>query len=170
MTLLAGTAWAQQRPALNFDPNRIEFATPWAQSSPCLGDRSDPVCLAQTIVVCEVFMLRPECADPRYDGHDNPQAHDRVEYRIARAGIVPFERLEAMQESLLGEYDLDRHPMTVRRATIAQFVVRRSICPSSDASCEGALWTDILVMVERTRRGWTLVVSGLFSRDDWYAD
>ncbi|MFM7347216.1 MAG: hypothetical protein ACKO1J_17825, partial [Tagaea sp.] len=89
LTLLAGTAGAQDRPALRFDPDKIEFATPWAQSSPCLGDRSDPMCTAHTIIVCATFSARPECADfPRQHKFSNPQGWTRVEYRIVAAGIV----------------------------------------------------------------------------------
>jgi hypothetical protein len=168
--LAGGPAGAQSRPELRFDPNRIEFATPWAQSSPCLGDRSDPVCLAQTAVVCGILVGRPECRNERFGQYSNPQDHDRIEYRISRAGIVPFERVEAMQEDLLGEADIELSPMTARRAVIAQFVVRRSLCSASEASCEGALWTDILVVVERTRRGWTFVLSQLHFGDGWYAE
>ncbi|MFM7347214.1 MAG: hypothetical protein ACKO1J_17815 [Tagaea sp.] len=130
----------------------------------------DPVCLAQTAVVCGILGLRPECKNKQYGRYHNPQSHDRVEYRIARTGIVPFERLEAMQGDLLGEYDLDRNPMTRRRAVIAQFVIRRSFCLAIDASCEGSLWTDILVVVERTRRGWIFVLSRQYFGEGWYAD
>ncbi|MFM7346770.1 MAG: hypothetical protein ACKO1J_15545 [Tagaea sp.] len=170
LTLLAGTAGAQDRPALRFDPDKIEFATPWAQSSPCLGDRSDPICFVQTMIVCGILETRPECSACRFGRYYNPQRHDRIEYRIARAGLVPFERLEAMQENLLGEYDLDRNPMTRRRAVTAQFVIRQSVCPAIDASCEGSLWTDILIVVERTPRGWIPIVYGPLFQGDWFAD
>lgn len=170
MALLAGPADAQQRPALRFDPNRIEFATPWAQSSPCLGDTRDPICLAQTVVVCGILGRRAECQDRGYGRHHNPERHDRIEYRIARAGIVPYERLETMQEILFGTLDVDRTPMTARRAVIAQIVMRQNICPASEASCEGSLATDILVILEHTRRGWTHQWSGIFLRDLWFAD
>ncbi|MCM0021491.1 MAG: hypothetical protein NBV67_15985 [Tagaea sp.] len=170
LALLAGSAAAQNRPALRFDPNKIEFATPWAQSSPCLGDRSDPVCFVQTMVVCGVVEQRPECSGGHYSLVYNPQRYDRIEYRVARGGIVPFERLEAMQEALLGEIDVDLSPMTARRAVVAQFWVRQSMCPASGASCEGSLWTDFLIVVERKRRGWVFVVSDRYDRYRWYAD
>ena len=170
LALLAGQAVAQQRPELRFDPNKIEFATPWAQSSSCLGDTRDPICLAQTVVVCGILERRAECTDPRYGGHHNPQGHDRIEYRIARAGIVPFDRLEAMQEDLLGEYDLHRFPMTLRRAVIAQIHIRQSYCPAREASCEGFLGAELSVLVERTRRGWKYVTTTWYSRYAWYAD
>lgn len=169
-TLLAGAADAQQRPVLNFDPNRIEFATHWAQSSPCLGDTSDPVCLAETMVVCGFIEHRSECVRGRHERYYNPQRYDRVEYRIARAGIVPFERLEEMQENLLGHVSVDLSPMTARRATVAQFLIRQSVCFARDASCEGSLWTDILVVVERTRRGWIPVLYGPSFHDTWFAE
>jgi hypothetical protein len=77
--LLVGPAGAQQRPTLRFDPNRIEFATPWAQSSPCLGDRSDPMCTAHAIVVCETLARRPECGDfPRLRTFSNPYGWTRA--------------------------------------------------------------------------------------------
>lgn len=170
LTLLAGTAGAQGRPELRFDPNKIEFATPWAQSSPCLGDTRDPVCFVQTMVVCGVVEQRPECSGGRYGSYYNPQRYDRIEYQIARGGIVPFERLEAMQEALLGEIDVDLSPMTARRAVVAQFWVRQSICPASSASCEGSLWTDFLIVVERKRRGWKSVAFRFYSSEYWYAD
>jgi hypothetical protein len=170
LALLAGPADAQQRPALRFDPNRIEFATPWAQSSPCLGDTRDPICLAQTVVVCWILHGRPECAGGLYAKHFNPQNHDRIEYRIVRAGIVPLARLEEMQESLFGSLDVDRAPMAARHAVIAQIVIRQNTCPAGEASCEGFLATDNLIIVERKRRGWTLQWGRDFRRYDWYAD
>lgn len=170
LVLLAGTADAQQRPTLRFDPNRIEFATPWAQSSPCLGDTSDPVCFVQTMVVCGIIEDRAECKAGGYSLVYNPHRYDRIEYRIARGGVVPLERLEAMQESVLGEIDVDLSPMAARRAVVAQFWVRQSICPASDASCEGSLWTDFLIVVERTRRKWVFVISLPYDSYKWYAD
>ena len=168
--LLAGPIASQDRPALRFDPNQIEFATPWAQSSLCLGDMHDPSCLAQTVVICSILLNRTECGKHLSGGYDNPLNYDRIEYRILRAGYVAFERLEAMQEHLLGQFDSARHPMAIRRAVIAQYLIRRNICPAAEANCEGFLATDVLVILELTRRGWGLVNSQLFGRADWYAD
>jgi hypothetical protein len=168
--ILGFAAHAQERPALRFDPNRIEFATPWAQSSPCLGDRTDPICTAQTVVACGILTLRAECVGRRYGLHHNPQRHDRIEYRIVRAGIVPFERLEEMQENLIGFIDVDLSPMTARRAVIAQIVIRWNMCPASEASCEGYLASSQMVAIERTRRVWAPVTGGSDADHDWYAD
>ncbi len=170
MIALAAASAAAQSKLPPFDPARIEFATPTTQSSTCLGDRRDAQCLAQTVVICGILPARRECVGQDYPGHYNPDRYERIEYRTQRAGIVPFEQLEAMQEFLFSAVDVDQAPMTKRRAVIAQYMIQQRICANHATRCDGAPWVGILVTLEQIRGRWIYIHSALHHHDRWFAD
>jgi hypothetical protein len=171
LALLVGPASAQQRPTLRFDPNRIEFATPWAQSSPCLGDRSDPMCTAHAILVCATFSRRPECGDfPRQHKFSNPQGWTRVEYRIVAAGIVSHEAVRRFDQS----NDRERFEPLSGLAYIAPGVLQVRImdrtCGPDAADCSTAPWRDLMIVAERRRGTWSYVEYMSFRGGVWLVE
>ena len=165
------SAQAPQRPPLVYDPDKLEFATPWAQSSPCLGDYSDPICIAATVVVCGVLRERPECRpDDRYQRHYNPLNGNRIEYRILRAGYVPKDRLEYFEEYVLGAPEIRNFRLARRKATAAQIAIRQRICDPRRAACDVEIEAAILVNLEWQNRRWIYLNASMFRDDDWAAE
>jgi hypothetical protein len=169
-------AWAlpvmgQERPALVFDQDKIEWALPWAQSSPCLGDTSDAFCLAATVVVCGVLRDRPECL-PRgtYQPHYNPLGGNRIEYRVVRAGYVPFTNLWVFENHVIRDTEFETDLLVRRRAVAAQIVIRQKICDPWRPLCESDRETDILANLELRNGRWLLLGSTIHYPDLWKAD
>lgn len=171
LALFAGQAGAQQRPALNFDPNKIEFATPWAQSSPCLADRTDPMCTAHAIVVCATFSNRPECADfPRQHKFSNPQGWTRVEYRIVAAGIVTRAAVRRFDEITSRERFEAESGLAYVAPGILQVRVMDRACGPNVADCSAVPWRDLMIVAERRRGVWGYVEYMSFRGGVWLVD
>ena len=162
---------AQERPALIYDSDKIEFATPWAQSSPCLGDTSDAFCLAATVVVCGVIRDRYECL-PRgtYQPHHNPLGGSRIEYRVVRAGYVPTENLWSLENRVIRATSFETDFLVRRRAVAAQIVIRQKICDPARPPCEPDRETDILLTLELRSGRWHLLDSTIHYSDLWRAE
>jgi hypothetical protein len=171
LSLWALPAAGQERPGLTFDPDRIEWALPWAQSSLCLGDASDAFCLAATVVVCGVVRERRECL-PRgtYQPHHNPLGGNRIEYRIVRAGYVPRHRLSYLEDAVILLPDVLRLRERREPPTVAQIVIRQRICDPRQPPCATDRETDIVVHLERLDRRWLYLNSSLFRLDDWMSE
>ncbi|MCM0020061.1 MAG: hypothetical protein NBV67_08715 [Tagaea sp.] len=171
LALLAGSAAAQNRPALRFDPNKIEFATPWAQSSPCLADRTDPLCTAHAIIVCEIFSRRPECADfPNQHKFSNPQGWTRVEYKIVEAGFMSREAVR--------RFDVETSRERLEQPTGFAYVAPGNLqariltrrCGPGASDCEAANWDELMIVSERRRERWEFSTLMLFFAGRWLVD
>jgi hypothetical protein len=170
-TLLACPADAQQQPALRFDSDRIEFATPWAQSSTCLADRADPLCTAQAILVCSIFSARSECADfPRLGRFSNPEGWTRVEYRIVAAGRVTAKAVREFDRATGRERFSAPSASAFVEPGMHQVRLQERKCAVPSPDCAGVPWMDTMVSMTREAGRWNVVNHGLFDGRVWLVD
>jgi hypothetical protein len=168
---MAGPTAAQSRlPA--FDPARIEFATPTTQSSTCLGDRRDARCFVETATVCAFHQTRPFCGDGREFGRvHNSSGGQRIEYQFRKMGLIPFEKLDTLENGIFGDPEAEEtHELTKRRAIIAQARIRVAICDLARSGCGNDDEVDLLFYIERRGSIWHLFASALYNDDNWLAE
>jgi hypothetical protein len=168
---LALPAAAQDRPRLTFDQDKIEWALPWAQSSPCLGDTSDALCLAATVVVCGVLHERRECRSERtYQKHHNHVGGHRVAYQIWSAGYVPDHRLEYLEDIVIAAPNVLRLAQRRQRPIVAQILIWQRICDPHHPPCVSDRETGIIVHLEWRGGRWVYLTAGIYSTGDWISD
>ena len=158
LLLLAAQAQAQE------GGNLIQFVTPWAASSPCFGDASQPLCAVETLIGCLGHARKgPDCARVYPQRGEEGLEKNRVEYYFTRFKIVD----KALSRKLWEEYgDGPGNALSVG-AFIALGYDR--YCAADAVSCEGVKWVDSLCIVGYSRRlkAWTMASCGLLTEQDF---
>lgn len=154
-----------------FDPERIEFATPISQSSDCLGDLSTLICAAHTSVVCSILRERPDCRALPYVGHfSNQPANERLEYKFVDAGTISRERYAAFARSHADELRYGPTSYGWVKPGIGQVRFMRRSCGRDSSLCEGARWIDSMLVFEFDKGGWRYRNGMSFLPEDWFID
>jgi len=153
LLLLAGQARAQE------GGNLIQFVTPWATSSPCFGDASQPLCAVETLTGCMSWArMGPDCARvfPQRGGEGLEE--NRVEYYFTRFKIVD----KALDQRLYEKHGDEPGSMALPAGAFIT-LGRKRYCAADAISCEGEKWIDTtcVVIYSDVSHTWSMAMCGL---------
>ncbi len=159
LLLLAAQAQAQE------GGNLIQFVTPWAASSPCFGDASQPLCAVETLIGC------------LGNARDDPVC-ERVHPLIAEGGLEKkrrveyyFTRFKVVDKSLSRKLWEEYGDGPGNALSVGAFIAlsRERYCAADAPSCEGVEWLEGICIVSYSSRlkAWTMASCGLLMEQDF---
>jgi hypothetical protein len=154
-----------------FDPDRIEFATPTSQSSDCFGDLRTLICAAETRIICSVLEWRHDCAGIQFLRRAwNPDRHERLEYKIIAAGTISRQRYAAFARAHAEELKYGPTSYGWVRPGVGQIRFLERTCDGTLPSCDGVEWSDTMLVFEFANGVWIDRNGMSFLPEDWFID